>query len=152
MHMIARIANTHCYGFEQTFTKLDEKLIKIMHREIVIYENIRLACLLDWTADFGVKTKLVDFKHPPLKKMSIDSPWVYKEFTKHTGVLNYKYYYFNYCLFGPHPLEIVLNTPLYAIYRLFIKYCVFLEDFKIFLTLAFLCFPSVSACVQTPGR
>ena len=25
-------------------------------REIVIYENIRLVCLLDLTADFGVKT------------------------------------------------------------------------------------------------
>ena len=58
MHMIARIANTHCYGFEQTFTKLDEKLIKIMHREIVIYENIRLVCLLDLTADFKTNANL----------------------------------------------------------------------------------------------
>ena len=29
---------------------------------------------------------------------------------------------------------------------------VFLEDFKIFRTLAFLCFFSVSVCVHTPGR
>ena len=28
----------------------------------------------------------------------------------------------------------------------------FSEDFKIFRTLAFLCFPSVSVCVHTPGR
>ena len=41
----------------------------------------------------------------------------------------------------------------YIIYRVFIKYCVFFsEDFKIFRTLAFLCFPSVSVCVHTPGR
>ena len=31
-------------------------------------------------------------------------------------------------------------------YRVFIKYCVFSELFKIF------CFPSVSVCVHTPGR
>ena len=37
-------------------------------------------------------------------------------------------------------------------YRVFIKYCVFFEYFKIFRTLAFLCFPSVSVCVHTPGR
>ena len=37
-------------------------------------------------------------------------------------------------------------------YRVFIKYCVFLEDFRIFKTLAFLCFPSVSVCVHTTGR
>ena len=30
------------------------------------------------------------------------------------------------------------------IFRVFIKYCVFSEDFEIFQTLAFLCFPSVS--------
>ena len=35
---------------------------------------------------------------------------------------------------------------------MFIKYCVFLGDFKIFRTLAFLCFPSVSVCVHIPGR
>ena len=34
-------------------------------------------------------------------------------------------------------------------YRMFNKYCVFLEDFKIFRTLAFLCFLSVSVRVQT---
>ena len=35
-------------------------------------------------------------------------------------------------------------------YRVFIKYCVwFFEDFKIFRTLAFLGFPSVSVCVYT---
>ena len=33
-------------------------------------------------------------------------------------------------------------------YRVFIKYCVFAEDFKIFRTLAFLCLPSVSDRVQ----
>ena len=37
-------------------------------------------------------------------------------------------------------------------YKVFIKYCVFFGDFKIFLTLAFLRFPSVSLCVHTPGR
>ena len=35
------------------------------------------------------------------------------------------------------------------VYRGFIKYCVFSEDFKIFRTLTFLCFPSVS--VRTPA-
>ena len=34
-------------------------------------------------------------------------------------------------------------------YRVFIKYCVFSENFKIFQTLAFLCYPSVSVCVHT---
>ena len=33
-------------------------------------------------------------------------------------------------------------------YRVFIKYCVFSEDFKIFLTLAFLCFRFVSVRVH----
>ena len=40
-------------------------------------------------------------------------------------------------------------------YSLLIKYCVFFEDFKIFRTLAFLCFVSVSVCVvytQQAGR
>ena len=37
-------------------------------------------------------------------------------------------------------------------YRVFIKYCVFFKDFRIFLTLVFLCFPLVSVCVHTPGR
>ena len=37
-------------------------------------------------------------------------------------------------------------------YMVFIKYCVFSEDFKIFQTLAFLCSPSVSVCVHSPGR
>ena len=37
-------------------------------------------------------------------------------------------------------------------YRVFIKYCVFSEDFKIFRALAFLCFPSVSVCVHTQDR
>ena len=37
-------------------------------------------------------------------------------------------------------------------YRVFIKYCVFSGDFKIFRTLAFLCSPSVSVCLHTPGR
>ena len=37
-------------------------------------------------------------------------------------------------------------------YRVFIKYCVFSEFFQLFRTLAFLCFPSVSVCVHTPGR
>ena len=37
-------------------------------------------------------------------------------------------------------------------YRVFIKYCVFSEEFKIFQTLAFLCFPSVSVCVHTHTR
>ena len=36
-------------------------------------------------------------------------------------------------------------------YRVFIRYCVFLEDVKIFRTLAFLCFPSVSVFVHIPG-
>ena len=36
-------------------------------------------------------------------------------------------------------------------YRVFIEYCVFSEDFKLFRTLAFLCFPSVSVCVHTPA-
>ena len=36
-------------------------------------------------------------------------------------------------------------------YRVFIKYCVF-QKFRIFRTLAFICFPLVSACVHTPGR
>ena len=34
-------------------------------------------------------------------------------------------------------------------YMAFIKYCVFSEDFKIFRTLACLCFLSVSVCVHT---
>ena len=33
-----------------------------------------------------------------------------------------------------------------------LKNCVFYEDFKIFRTLAFLCFLSVSVCVNAPGR
>ena len=37
-------------------------------------------------------------------------------------------------------------------YRVFIKYCIFLKDFKIFRTLAFFCFPSVSVCVHTHTR
>ena len=37
-------------------------------------------------------------------------------------------------------------------HRVVIKYYVFFEDFKIFRTLAFLCFLSVSVCVHTPGR
>ena len=39
-----------------------------------------------------------------------------------------------------------------VMYRVFIKYCVFFKDFKIFWTFAFLCFPSSSLCVHTPGR
>ena len=35
-------------------------------------------------------------------------------------------------------------------YRVFIKYRIFSEDFKIFPTLAFLCFPFVLVCVHTP--
>ena len=46
--------------------------------------------------------------------------------------------------------SIPLFVPVY--YRVFIKYCVFSEDFKIFLTLAFLCFPSLPVCVHKPGR
>ena len=38
------------------------------------------------------------------------------------------------------------------LYRVFIKYCVFSEDFKILRTLAFLYFPSVSVCAHTQGR
>ena len=34
-------------------------------------------------------------------------------------------------------------------YRVFIKYCVFFEDFNIF---SGLCFLSMSVCVHTPGR
>ena len=34
-------------------------------------------------------------------------------------------------------------------YRVFIEYRLFFEDFKIFWTFAFLCFPSVSVCVST---
>ena len=37
-------------------------------------------------------------------------------------------------------------------YRVFIKYCVFSKDFRIFWTLAFLCFPLVSVFVHTAGR
>jgi len=37
-------------------------------------------------------------------------------------------------------------------YRVFIKYCAFSKDFRIFRTLTFLCFPLVSVCVHTPGR
>ena len=40
----------------------------------------------------------------------------------------------------------------WTMYRLFIQYCCFFEYFKIFRTLAFFCFPSVSVCVYTPGR
>ena len=47
-------------------------------------------------------------------------------------------------LFRGHMLDICLGT-----YRVFIKYCVFFEDSKIFRTLSFLCFPSVSVCTQT---
>ena len=35
------------------------------------------------------------------------------------------------------------------VYRVFIEYCVFFDYIKIFRTLAFLCFPSVSVCVYT---
>ena len=35
---------------------------------------------------------------------------------------------------------------------MFIKYCFFSDFLKIFWTRAFLCFPSVSVCVHTPGR
>ena len=53
--------------------------------------------------------------------------------------------------FGPgSPLE--TKEELWAKYRVFIKYCVFSKDFKIFRTLAVFCFPSVSVCVHTPGR
>ena len=45
-----------------------------------------------------------------------------------------------------------LNYEAIRYYRVFIKYCVFSEDFKIFRTLAFLCSPSVSVCVHTQGR
>ena len=47
--------------------------------------------------------------------------------------------------FDPNVLEAIR-------YRVFIKYCVFFEDFKIFRTLAFLCFLSVSVYVHTTGR
>ena len=40
----------------------------------------------------------------------------------------------------------------FRIYSVFIKYCVFSTDFRIFRTLAFLCFPSVSVCVHKTGR
>ena len=40
----------------------------------------------------------------------------------------------------------------WIMYRVFMKYCIFFEDFKIFRTLAFLCFPSVSVWVYTTGR
>ena len=48
--------------------------------------------------------------------------------------------------------KLVLFDNRFLIYRVLIKYCVFSEDFKIFLNLAFLCFPSVPVCVHTPGR
>ena len=35
------------------------------------------------------------------------------------------------------------------IYKVFIKYCVFSKDFRIFRTMDFLCFPLVSVCVHT---
>ena len=34
------------------------------------------------------------------------------------------------------------------VYRVFIEYCVFFDYIKIFRTLAFLCFPSMSVCVH----
>ena len=37
-------------------------------------------------------------------------------------------------------------------YRVFIKFCVFSKEFRIFRTLVFLCFPSVSVCVHILGR
>ena len=37
------------------------------------------------------------------------------------------------------------------LYRVFIKYCVLFQDFKIFRSLVYLCFPSMSVCVHTPG-
>ena len=37
-------------------------------------------------------------------------------------------------------------------YRVFMKYCVISKDVRIFRTLVFLCFPSVSVRVHTPGR
>ena len=40
----------------------------------------------------------------------------------------------------------------YFIYRVFIKYCVFSEHFKIYRTLVFLCFNLVLMCVHTQGR
>ena len=48
---------------------------------------------------------------------------------------------------GPKPL-LWEKSPMGS-YRVLIKYCVFFEDFKIFRTLSFLCFPSVSVCVHT---
>ena len=41
--------------------------------------------------------------------------------------------------------DIVVNCGLYGV---FIKYCVFSKDFRIFRTLVFLCFPLVPVCVQ----
>ena len=45
-----------------------------------------------------------------------------------------------------------LQQRYFILYNVFINYCVFLEDFKIFWTLAFFCFPSVSVCVYTTGK
>ena len=44
------------------------------------------------------------------------------------------------------------SVNMYTRYNVFINYCVFFDDFKIFWTLASLCFPLVSVCVHTPGR
>ena len=54
---------------------------------------------------------------------------------------------------GPRSVKLggYLNHDL-ILYRVYIKYCVFSEDFKIFLTLPFLYFPSASVCVHTTGR
>ena len=41
---------------------------------------------------------------------------------------------------------------LVRLYRVFNRYCVHSEGFKIFQTLIFLCFPSVLVCVHIPGR
>ena len=48
--------------------------------------------------------------------------------------------------------QTIYNLLVVSKYRVFIKYCVFFEDFKIFRTLTSLCFPSVSLCVHKPGK
>ena len=97
-----------------------------------IYDIIYLGIIFNINSNFK-KILLVLYKKKQLKKNQI---FTLLDFHKY-----HKIQYLYWILF----FSLDLNR---KIYRVFLKYCVFFEDFEIFRSL----FPSVLMCVHTPDR
>ena len=138
-------------GFQAPcFVKIEIIVNKMRHKDPAMCQ---MKCNHYFIVESGGHQELYDRQGRLVNSKSLPPPFAFPPlFLSLSLSLSFSLSLSSLSLFSSLYLYLSISfSPSHSIYRVFIKYCVF-EDFEISRTLAFLCFPSVSVCVHTPGR